>query len=175
MADTDGAPVFEFVDSVPDAGNPVETGDLTCATCGTGLSWSGRGRKPKYCDEHKRRSGVPATSRKGSPAVVERAVDELKMLYAVGGQGLKFVNPIAGEAIVENSDKLAESYRLLLETNTRFRKLFQSMESKAAWLPIIIAHGDVIASILIASKLQKASAATDDAEVPDEVPTAWTA
>lgn len=160
---------FSFVEDVPEKGNPVSSSEFTCEVCGTDLVYSGRGRKPKRCDEHKRgKTTATATGRRASGAIVDRAVDEITMLYTMGGQALKFINPIAGETVFNNAEKLGESYRLLLETDARFRKMFQKMESKAAWLPILTMHAQIVASIWIASgvsKMEKLNSEATDASV----------
>ena len=118
------------------------------------MEYSGKGRKPKRCDEHKRnRSSSTSVGTTRNKVLVDRAVTELTMLYGMAGQGIKVVQPVIGEAVYDKREALAESYRMLLETDARFRKLFASMESKAAWLPIIAVHGDLIASIWIAFKI----------------------
>jgi hypothetical protein len=155
---------FEFVDSIPDAGNPISPGpDLACVVCGTGLVYSGRGARPKYCDEHRKRDNRrdgPSGSRiaRGGSAVVSRAITELTMVYSLTGAGVRFVDPIAGGLITDNSEKLAESWRLLLETNAKVRKLFLEIEGSAAWLPIVVVHADLIGSIWLAHGLAKAAA-----------------
>lgn len=146
---------YEFVDAVPEAGNPVKGTDLTCEVCGTPLIYAGSGRKPKFCDEHKRATGSKTARRSSNAAVVDRAVSELTLLYGLAGGALKFVEPITGDAIYNNREKLGDSWRLLLETDARFRKLFADVESKAAWLPIIAVHGDLIASIMLSRSLSK--------------------
>lgn len=146
-----------FTDTVPDSGNPSPTADLTCEVCGTGLSYGGRGRKPRFCDEHKPARGKGSGRRSGGP-IVDRAITEIGVLYGFAGQGVKFIDPAAGELIYDQRGKLAESYRLLLETNSRFRKLFADLEGKAAWLPIIAVHGDLIANIMIMRAVRKAEA-----------------
>lgn len=148
---------FSFVDDVPEKGNPVSSSDFQCEVCGTDLVYSGRGRKPKRCDEHKRGRSTTTTTKRASTAIVDRAVTEIGAVYAAAGLGLKFINPTASQIVYDNSDKLAESYRLLLETNARFRKLFMELESKAAWLPIITMHGELIANIWIATAMNKAA------------------
>lgn len=50
--------------SVPPQNDHTEN-DLTCTVCGTGLEYSGRGRKPTKCDAHKRKtSGVPGAPKR---------------------------------------------------------------------------------------------------------------
>lgn len=155
---------FEFVDAVPEPGNPVPTsGGPVCSVCGTSIPYAGRGRKPTLCDDHKNnRKSAPTGGRKS--AVVERAISELGMMYGLAGIGLKYASPAAGEIVYENREKLAESYRMLLETNDRIRKLFADIEGKAAWLPIVIVHGDIVAAIMFARAIEKAQRIEPDGE-----------
>lgn len=160
---------FIFVDEVPETGNPVAVGGLECETCGKPLTYGGRGRKPRFCDEHKR-NATARTGGRGKSAVVDRAIVELRVLYGVAGKGLSYWDRGAGELVIDNSDKLAESYRLLLETNDKFRKLFADIENKAAWLPILMVHGDLIAAIMIRRAFEKTIKAQEakEAETQEE-------
>lgn len=145
MADTD----FVFMDEVPEAGNPAPVSELSCKKCGTPLTYSGRGRKPTMCDDCKP-SRSASTSTGKSTALVSRAISELEMVYGVGGQALKYADKIAGELVYQNRAELAESWRLVLETNKRVRDLFAKIEGNAAWLPLITVHANLIASIWFA-------------------------
>lgn len=147
------AETYSFVDDVPEQGNPVPSGLPTCVVCGADIDWAGRGRKPKYCPEHKPSRGASAASGKGSSAVVERAVNELSVFYGVIGQGIKFRNPPVGETVFQSRDKLAESWRMMLETNARFRKLFMKLESSAAIIPVLAAHGELIMAIYVQQQM----------------------
>ena len=153
---------FAFVDEVPEKGNPVNAPEYTCITCGTELFYGGRGRKPKYCDEHKPNRSSSSSTKRTSSAVVERAILELDALYSGMGLALKFVDETASKIVYDNSSKLAESYRMLLETNAKFRKLFLDIESKAAWMPILLVHGELIANIWIAHGLQRNIESVED-------------
>jgi hypothetical protein len=146
---------FDFIDAIPDAGNPTQTDTLYCQVCGTEIPYAGRGRKPLYCEEHKPASHKAKTSTGNNATIVNRAIGELTMLYGLAGVGIRYVDPIAGMIVTENRDKLAESYRMLLETNAKIRKLFTEIEGKAAWLPILVVHGDVIAAIMLARAARK--------------------
>lgn len=147
---------FVFVDDVPEQGNPVPVSEFTCKTCGTPLYYSGRGRKPQYCEEHKKSRSTSAASSK-SPAIVSRLITEIEMVYGGAGQALKFVDSIAGEMVYANRTDLAESWRLLLETNKRIRDMLAKVEGGAAWLPILATHGNLIAAIWFAHGVEKMS------------------
>lgn len=52
-----GPPVIAL--SIPDDDMPPEPLGPTCDVCGVEIEWSGRGRKPKYCIDHRRRTNTP--------------------------------------------------------------------------------------------------------------------
>jgi Icc-related predicted phosphoesterase len=45
---------------------------------------------------------------------------------------------------------------MLLESNARFRKWFGEVESKAAWLPIVVVHGDLVVNAMLSRQVQSA-------------------
>jgi hypothetical protein len=44
---------LEGVDNIDQITTPGSGGDLTCETCGLALNYGGRGRKPRFCSDHK--------------------------------------------------------------------------------------------------------------------------
>ena len=149
---------YDFVDSPGEQGNPVLTStDLNCEYCGTGLIYAGRGTKPRFCDEHKKakdrgegEASKPVGRPTGKGASVARAVDTLSFVYKIAGTGLGYVDPAASAVVTANSDKLAQSYTRLLETNAKFLKLFETAEDKMAWMPIVIMHSQIVMAIVAA-------------------------
>lgn len=87
---------LRFDDAVPLEGTadiPPPTDErLSCETCGKTLVYSGRGRKPKYCDEHKR-SSSPTTKRSGSNTPNEKlatqATEALVQINRLTGLGAR--------------------------------------------------------------------------------------
>jgi hypothetical protein len=145
-------------DPIPPRADPV------CAVCETPLEWSGKGFRPKYCADHKRGKGQPAASKaekttatkatRNNPQV-NRAVDSIRMIYALTGTALnRTIAPTIGAEVFNNSDRLAESYRMLLETNKQVRDWFAQAEGKAAWLPILVVHADLALNIALAGQRQ---------------------
>ena len=56
---------------------------LRCETCATPLTWSGRGRKPKFCPEHKPgRGGRPAPA-KPAQAAARRSVAKILIVVTL--------------------------------------------------------------------------------------------
>lgn len=176
-------PVFLDVDDVaPEDRDVVKPkADPTCQECGEPLPWKGTGFRPKYCALHKplrgpkgdKESKSEDTRRKpGRPAnsvAVDRAISSLEMLYGTVGTGLRLsIAPNVGSALVGHREELAESYRMLLETNKAVRDWFSKAEEKAAWLPILVVHGDLIAQVLMAKQFGRMSAEEAEA-VADQV------
>lgn len=162
-------PEFIFVDDVPESGNPVSKDvppDFACEECGAPLTYAGRGRKPRFCDEHKpgrsSSSGKPRGSSTGNLALIERAVNELEAIYGISAQAIKFVDERSGKIVYDDRRKLAESWRALLETNKKFRNAFVELEQKTAWLPVIMAHGDVAAAIFFSRAAERINAALSE-------------
>lgn len=64
--------------------------EFSCVTCGVALEYGGRGRKPKYCDAHKKRSvtGTRTTSTAGNEKLAAMAVEVLCQGNAVIAFGL---------------------------------------------------------------------------------------
>jgi hypothetical protein len=60
---------LEAIDNVDEITVPGSGGDLTCETCGLALNYSGRGRKPRFCSDHKpgrkESSSAPARRKRG--------------------------------------------------------------------------------------------------------------
>jgi hypothetical protein len=147
-----------FLDNVPESGNPGPSDILACETCGEPLTYGGRGRKPRFCPEHRRNKSATGTgARSGSTvALVERAVSELSSAYRLASLGIsKFVDPTSGSVVAEKADALAESWRPLLETNKKLRDAFAKTESAAAYLPLIAVHGDVIVACMLARQVDR--------------------
>lgn len=155
----EGISGMSFLDDVPQTGNPGPSGILACKVCDTPLTYGGRGPKPQYCDEHKRSSRNPNTRTTGGAstnALIERAILQLDAGYRMIAAASKFVagEEVAGQ-VNEKSGELAESWRSMLEVNKKFRDSFAKVEKSAAWLPVVMVHGDLIASIMMSRQMQR--------------------
>jgi hypothetical protein len=92
---------------------------------------------------------------------VNRAVDSIRMIYAIGGTALnRTIAPTVGAAVFNDAEKLAESYRMLLETNKQVRDWFAQAEGKAAWLPILVVHADLALNIALAGQRKQPAPAS---------------
>lgn len=173
-SEVDGVEIT-YLDAVPEEGNPAGRA-FYCEECGTGIS-TPSGRKPRVmlCDEHRKNAPKGTRSPGGSAvgataALIERAISELQSGYSLIGSATKFIDPITGECIVDQKEALAESWRALLTTNKKLRDLFAKTEQGMAYLPLIVAHGDLIVKIMLLKRIDsqqllmsEANAGTDGA------------
>lgn len=72
---------------------PVTDEGLSCEVCGTSLTYSGRGRKPKFCDEHKKGSKSATTTRKTVPndKLARQATSALVQINRLTGFGARMI------------------------------------------------------------------------------------
>jgi hypothetical protein len=157
----------EFLDDVPEAGNPAPVSELACIVCDAPLTYGGRGPKPKYCDDHRKSGTKSAGVSKGNVALIERAINDLTSAYRIGSGLLNYVDQTSAQIVMERADVLGESYRPLLQTNKQFLELFAKSEKTLSWLPIIMAHGDLVVSIMLARKFDQVAEAANRA--PDGI------
>lgn len=98
---------------------------LVCETCGVALDYSGRGRPPRFCDEHKKkRAASPKTARSSAlsdAAIAAKTLDMLNNTLALGLMVLPgaFSMPETAAAITEASDEFEKSAREALELSPK--------------------------------------------------------
>jgi hypothetical protein len=108
---------------MPDIAAP----EYACEVCGTELFYSGRGRKPKRCDEHKTTRSQSAGSKRGSKDV-EAAVSSLNQVYTLVQMGLRMLNAdLANEAMSASLPKLEASNREHLTNDPELAKRIADM------------------------------------------------
>ena len=140
MTTYDVLPETDAISYVVDDASPYR-----CIECGEPLTYGGRGRKPKFCELHKR--GSTSSTPKTSPSL-KAAEESIAQLYTVLGMGLMMVRPTAAIHVVSNADKLAHSWIIAAETNPKLRKRVIAMAEKAGIGIVLIAHASVIGAIL---------------------------
>lgn len=118
----------------------------SCIVCQTPLTYSGRGRHPKYCDVH-RPTKTASGGRKS--ASIDALVEQIATFYTMAGFGLTMYKPLQFEGMVVSSEasKLAESWRSLLESNPKVRKVWERMFTASAYGSIVTAHLAVLLPI----------------------------
>jgi hypothetical protein len=129
---------------------PASSGsDFRCQVCGTGpLYYAGKGRHPKYCDEHKPKGSTTSKGRTGGGIPVDILIEQIGQLYVAVSTGLTFT-PLAldGMVIADNAAKLAESWRPLILRDPNVRKFWEKVCTGGGWGTVIFAHGIVAMQI----------------------------
>lgn len=106
MTDYDDAPI-------PPDETPTTTTDPVCQECGVPLVYGGRGRKPKWCDEHKPKRTSGTTGRRTSGDVTQ-ALAILDGMYRGFTMALMVVSPrAAGEWTARIPDLMATNTVIL--------------------------------------------------------------
>ena len=129
----------------------VESTDLSCEVCATPLVYSGRGRKPKFCDEHKKSSGKSsgATTARRSTGNTERALLHMETLY----DGLATVlsmsgNTASAEYLAGKVDKVQEQNRLAFDSDPKLAQMVCRFGEKTGKGIFIAANLGLIVPVL---------------------------
>jgi len=154
----------------PQAGDvPPEPNDTTpdgktayCEECNDVIPWSGRGRRPRFCKDHKRplgesRSSAPAATKARGSAKADKEAKELADAYLrmlqQGSIYLSLVEPYDGMAIFAAAPHNAQLFQAMLAQQDRLRASMLAARGGSATgafvvstiatilLPIIAHHG----------------------------------
>lgn len=123
--------------------------EYSCIECGVEIFYAGRGRKPRFCDNHKK-SANPTSPTKTSGNKTNLIVANIEQFYIGIGVGLTFVNATAndGMVITQSANTLAESWRGLLDTNPKVRKYWERTLSAGGMGTVVLAHAMIAMPIL---------------------------
>lgn len=128
------------------------TGEDTCQVCGIALTYAGRGRHPKFCDEHKptgsKRTTANATqvSPRTSAKIHDEFLSQWNMLAVTVGIA---INPIDGQILMGGGQRMADSVVHLTEVNPRFKKAVTKAMEATVWGELIAAMSPM--AIMIAA------------------------
>jgi hypothetical protein len=123
-----------------------------CEVCGTALEYSGRGRHPKFCDEHRKNKTSAGSSGSGSAtgfkgkAQLEVALADL---YRSVAFGVGIFDQFDAMTIAGSADSLAHSWIVLAETDPKVRKFLQKITTGTGWGAVILAHMMIAMPIMI--------------------------
>lgn len=123
-------------DNVP-AGGPDDDGRPHCEECGTIIPWSGRGRKPKRCADHKVRRatnprGISTRSNTKRGVRLDQLEGDITRELGVAGMGLAKVMPTAGVVLFSRAEKTAGALVRIAQDNPR---LMEALEIGAKVAP----------------------------------------
>ncbi len=125
------AVVPEIVDSeLPRDEPPPTTYEYACETCGVELHYAGKGRKPRFCPEHKK--NAPKTTRTGSGQSAKLASQATDLILSLTDviqiSAIVAGFPETSEAIDEKQGLLREQvYQALLGNPNRSRSIIKML------------------------------------------------
>lgn len=139
----DPPPPTPIDDGLPDEPPPPDA--ILCEEClsegrTTVLKWSGRGRKPKRCDAHKRGSskGTAQSSGRGQSRRLSARLEMLKgdLLEGAGGLAgsIAPVAPVSAATILMQADSTVDA---LLSIAQRYPRMLDGLEAAAQVAPFI--------------------------------------
>ena len=123
-----------------------ESSRFSCEVCGIPLVYSGRGRHPKYCDEHK----TSKTPSRKSGKNVDTLILQIGEMYMASGALLSMFEATASDSMLvsASASTLAESWRPLIERDPAVRKFWEKMTTGGGWGAVIMAHGSLAIGIM---------------------------
>jgi len=142
---------LESDDTLPpsdDTTEPATSDELSCVVCAAPLFYGGRGRKPKYCDDHKPIRTATGTG-KGSAKNIDVLIAQMTDLYLTMSAGLSFI-PAAqadGMIIAVEANRLAESWRPLILRDPKIRQFWEKVCTGGGWGTVLMAHGMIAMAI----------------------------
>lgn len=144
-----GFPVLPLGDAPP----PFETeAEYVCLTCGTAIEYSGRGRKPKYCDQHKRRASTAgnrsASGTSNNEKLAAMAVDVLCQGNAAVTVGLMFMRlNRTASAVAERDDPFRVQAYEALKLDPALCKLILKGGASSGKVALVVAYAMMAASV----------------------------
>lgn len=138
--DLDGGPDINYLDEGPPPVSRATGGsDLSCEVCGTPLEWAGRGRKPKYCADHRKGGGGPSSGVTGKSQLTDRRLKTIAgdLQYGMGQlagtmtAGLPVTAALVvmrGPGAIDAFVKLAADYPRMLDGMEKAAKLVPWLE-----------------------------------------------
>jgi hypothetical protein len=121
--------------------------DYQCEVCATPLTYGGRGRKPRFCAEHKPKGSAASKSKATN---VDTLIGQITDIYVALGSALTFVPPTAADGMIvaTHASQMAESWRPLLIRDAKVRKFWERICTGGGWGTVVMAHGVVALAIM---------------------------
>jgi hypothetical protein len=137
-------PDDDFVFTDPAADSDPAPGGFSCEVCGDALTYSGRGRHPRFCDEHK-----PGATRTTKPRAkgLQTLRDDLNQTFVSMGTALCMVDLFDGSVVISRSDALSGSLIALAEKDPKIRKALESAMRAGGYLQLFMVAGTIIGPI----------------------------
>jgi hypothetical protein len=139
--------IESFESGIPaDADMPPVSDDPVCEFpgCGAPLFYSGRGRKPKFCDEHKKQA---PTARKTGGGTVDAAMASLEFTESLLSIALLMMSPAAAIQWSQSLPELRSKNRAILAGNPQLCKSIAKTSSKVSPFMLLGSYGYALAPV----------------------------
>jgi len=153
-----------------------DTAPLRCNEpgCTNELTYSGRGRKPTKCDEHKgsRSTSTGTRSPRGWSGSAEVETVLVQYVNAIG-TGVTFINPDDGRVIATGGPAIAHELVELAKSDMKLRKTLTSLTRPGKYGPLTLATMAVVLPIMANHGLLpqfRVPGATTDTNSPESTP-----
>lgn len=126
---------------------PRSDNDLTCQVCGKPLTYAGRGRRPRFCADHRpgasRGERIP-TSRVNKD---EKLRDDLAGVLTLVGTGVFMVERFDGLVILDRSEATATALVAVAQENKQVRKVLESLVAVTVYGALVTAVASIAVPI----------------------------
>jgi len=122
----------ESADVAPEPASE-SSGELQCQVCGKPLTYAGRGRKPKFCDDHRASRSPSKGAPVGRVSKDERLRRELIATLGLVGTGLMMVEPYDGLVVLDRAEPTVDALMDVAAHNPRVRKVLEQMIEVSVW------------------------------------------
>jgi hypothetical protein len=126
--------------------------EFACEVCGKELTYAGRGRKPRFCEEHRKggASKIGASARRGGSKDVEAACAALDSWYSMLTMGLMLGRaPQSANLLAESTETLKEKNRTYLAQAPALAKRIADMGKTSATYGFFSAQAMVLLPVAI--------------------------
>jgi hypothetical protein len=120
--------------------------ELACEVCGTPLVYAGRGRKPRYCEDHRNRSGTNTGPRIVTAGGASRASgkdarlrQDLTTMLGSVGMALMLVESYDGLVVMDRTPATVDALMEVAAQNPKFRKTLEQMVTVSVWSQVSLA------------------------------------
>ena len=156
-------------DALPRDEAPPSAFEYACQTCGKELHYGGRGRKPKFCDEHKKGGSSNTVSRKGGNVqLATQAADALVQLNSLCAMGLMLAHlPETAGALASTEEGFRQQAINSLITDPALCKTILKAGTTSGKVSLLIAYAMLASAVVpvavVEVKEAQALKAADDA------------
>lgn len=133
VAELDEPPVLEDVpeDESPDI--------CQIPGCNESLVYGGRGRRPRFCDEHKPNKSKSTVTKRRTTAWQANLHQQLLGTIGTVGIAVMAFNQFDGMCVMNGADNLAKSLVGVAEINPSVRKALEAAMTATAWSSVAVA------------------------------------